>query len=120
MKKQVIFVLLFLGVGCWRPSAVYATTASAVQLEIPQRKIEQTTALSRKKVRKMRRIHTKLSALVEQYRDHHAPDFWLWMGLFLVGFGVCISLFSVTLGGIAAAAGLGCLFIWGFFKLGAL
>jgi hypothetical protein len=120
MKKQVIFMLLFLGVWCWRPSAVYAATTTIVQLEKPQRKIEQTTALTHKKVRKMRRIHTKISALLEQYRDHHTQDFWLWMGLFLLGFGFCISLFSVTLGGIAAAAGLGCLIIWGFFKLGAL
>lgn len=118
MEKRLVIILLFCGVCFGSPAPVYASMLA--KHEISRYTDEKTPVLSSRKSRKIQRVKAKAIEKLEQYGYHNAPDFWLWMGLFCLGFGFCLTLFSATLGGIVGAAGLACLIIWGFFKLGAL
>ncbi|MBK8426037.1 MAG: hypothetical protein IPL27_08765 [Lewinellaceae bacterium] len=113
-----MIILLFCGVCFGAPAPVSAGIFA--RHEISRHTEERTPVLSGRKARKIVRLKAKVIEKLEHYAHHDAPDFWLWMGLFCLGLGLCLTLFSATLGGIAGAAGLACLIIWGFFKLGAL
>lgn len=119
MGKRIIAVLLIVGVCAWRPATISAS-ASVSNHVISQQIAEKTTGLSRHKVRKIKRLQTKVYKKLERYSYRASADYWLWMGLFALGLSLALTIISISVAGIVAAAGLACLFIWGFFKLGAL
>jgi len=119
MGKRLIALLLFVGVCVWSPVTMYAATPvsrPAVSTLIT----ENTTGYARQKARRINRLQTKVFKKLERYIYRASAEYWLWMGLFALGLALALTIISISLAGIVAAAGLACLFIWGFFKLGAL
>lgn len=119
MEKRIVVILLFWGVRACCPTPVYSA-ATTSNIEISQQIEEKAGGYSRRKVKKIQRLQTRMIEKWNSHSTHRPADYWLWMGLFCLGLGFCLAIISITLGGIVAAAGVGCLFIWGFFKLGAL
>jgi hypothetical protein len=73
--------------------------------------------ISAKKLHKIQRLYKKIFLRGPAFNH---PDPYIWMGLFGLGLAFCLSLFSVTLGGIVALAAIACLTIGVIFKLGTL
>lgn len=113
-----MYVGLILGVCLCSYDSLYSATHIS-SIEISQQKVE-TTTVTFKKGSKKQRLKAKFSRKLQQFVQHASADFYLWMGLYCLGLGLCLALFSATLGGIVGAAGFACLFIWCFIKLGAL
>ncbi len=119
MGKYLFAALLFVGVCVWPPVSMYAAapvSSHAVSTLID----EKTTGNTSRKIRKIKRLQIKFFKKLERYSYRASAEYWLWMGLFALGLALALTIISATLAGIVAAAGLACLFIWGFFKLGAL
>ena len=111
MKKRFLILFLMCGLN-YLPSLNAAMPAEGFT-EITFR----TGTLSERKILKIQRFWKKLT----QHNDASSlPDRLLWTGLFGLGLALCLSLFSVSFGGIVAAAALACLIIGGIFKLGTM
>lgn len=115
MKKLVLFLLFLLtSLSCF-PVRAYAL-AAVEKVAVPAYKAEKKTIFSKKKLRKLQRF-------VARWVSGHvpgSPEKYLWFGLFGLGLAVCLSFFSLTLGGIVAAASVACLIIGAIFKLSTL
>ncbi|HOY04497.1 MAG TPA: hypothetical protein PLO67_03780 [Saprospiraceae bacterium] len=81
---------------------------------------ETTVRTSRLSERKMQKIQRFWKKIIRHGNASDLPDRLLWTGLFGLGLALCLALFSVSLGGIVAAAALACLIIGGIFKLGTM
>lgn len=119
MGKYLFAVFLFVGVCVWPPVSLYAA-APVSSPALSTLTDEKTTGNTSRKVRKIKRLQTKVFKKLQRYSYRASAEYWLWMGLFALGLALALTIISATLAGIVAAAGLACLFIWGFFKLGAL
>lgn len=121
IKRFTLFlifgVVLFLSA---MPLTATARTCISVRQDFTAQYVAKKKGLSDRKLRKLQQWKTKMTEKWAHAAAQHAADYWLWMGLFGLGLGLCLALFSTTLAGIVSAAALGCLFIWGFLKLGAL
>lgn len=113
MNKWLILLLLFFATG--NPQSVNAI-APAQNVPNSLQIIEKQAGLSEKKLRKLKRLQAKILT----FHPDDLPDRFIWMGLFGLGLALCLSFFSVTLGGIVAAAALACLIIGGVSKIGRL
>ncbi len=102
------------------PVTATARTRISVRQDFTTQYVVQKKQLSDRKLRKLQRWKTKITERWAHAAAQDSAAYWLWMGLFGLGLGLCLALFSTSLAGIVSAAALGCLFIWGFFKLGAL
>ena len=78
---------------------------------------EQKERLSERKLRKIQRI---LKRADWQHPPSNLADRLVWLGLFGLGLAFCISLFSIPLSGILAAAAVACLVVGAVFKLGSI
>lgn len=109
MKKRFLLLILL----CGLPFVTGLQAAAPVAGYAEVRSIR----VSEKKMHKIQRFWKKIT---RHSTATDLPDRLLWTGLFGLGLALCISLFSVSLGGIVAAAALACLIIGGIFKLGTL
>ena len=111
MKPLFAFLLLILSTTFF-PQTARATTALA-SIELHERK-------ERFSERKMRKIHRILKRAGFQHPPSSLADRLLWMGLFGLGLAFCISLFSIPVSGILAAAAVACLAVGAVFKLSSI
>jgi len=111
MKPIIALLLLTLSTTFSPPTASASTTLAGMELH------ERKERFTERKVRKMQRI-LKRAGL--QHPPSNLADRLLWMGLFGLGLAFCISLFSIPLSGIVAAAAVACLVVGAVFKLGSI
>lgn len=111
MKKRFLILFLLCGLNylpdihAAMPAVRYTETAVL------------TSTLSERKIQKIQRLWKKIT---QHGTASDLPDRLLWTGLFGLGLALCLSLFSVSLAGIVAAAAIACLIIGGIFKLGTM
>jgi hypothetical protein len=113
MIKHIAFLLVLCVIYLGHPVCAMAAPSNPSNT---YHIIEKKAGLSEKKLRKIQRLRAKLL----QHPAGDLPDRYIWIGLFGLGLAFCLSFFSLTLGGIVAAAAIACLIIGGIFKLSTL